>query len=99
MSGVSDMFGRDYADVYDAIYRDKNYEGEVDLIERILARHGLQGARHLLDLGCGTGNHALPLARRGHTVVGVDRSPPMLAQSPREGVSCGSLISGRLSRS
>jgi SAM-dependent methyltransferase len=78
---VTETFGRDYADAYDAIYRDKNYVGEVDLIERILVRHGLDGPKRLLDLGCGTGNHALPLAQRGYTVVGVDRSPAMLAQA------------------
>jgi SAM-dependent methyltransferase len=81
MPGVTEPFGRDYADAYDALYRNKDYEGEVDLIERLLARHGLGGARRLLDLGCGTGNHALPLARRGHTVLGVDRSPGMLARA------------------
>jgi SAM-dependent methyltransferase len=75
------MFGADYASAYDAIYRDKDYDGEVDLIERILVRNGLSGSRRLLDLGCGTGNHALRLAGRGHTIVGVDRSPPMLAQA------------------
>ncbi len=74
-------FGSDYAGVYDAIYRSKDYEAEVDLIERILLRQGLNGPRRLLDLGCGTGNHALPLAQRGHTVVGVDRSPSMIAQA------------------
>ncbi len=78
---MSEIFGRDYADAYDAIYRAKDYEGEVDLIERILARHGLDGPRRLLDLGCGTGSHALPLARRGHAVVGIDRSPSMLARA------------------
>lgn len=79
---VSDIvFGMDYADAYDAIYGAKNYRGEVDLIERILARHGFEGPRRLLDLGCGTGNHALPLASRGHEVVGVDRSPAMLARA------------------
>jgi SAM-dependent methyltransferase len=74
-------FGPDYARVYDAIYRSKNYDGEVDLIERILIRHGLTGSRRLLDLGCGTGGHALRLAQRGHLVVGVDRSPEMLAEA------------------
>jgi len=78
---VTEVFGRDYADAYDAIYRGKDYEGEVDLIERVLVRNGLGGPRRLLDLGCGTGNHALPLARRGHAVVGVDRSPGMLSRA------------------
>jgi SAM-dependent methyltransferase len=72
-------FGADYANVYDAIYRSKDYDGEVDLIERILASHSLAGPRRLLDLGCGTGNHAFRLAERGHFVVGVDRSMEMLA--------------------
>jgi SAM-dependent methyltransferase len=74
-------FGPDYAKVYDAIYRSKDYGGEVDLIEQILVKHGLVGPRRLLDLGCGTGGHALLLAQRGHFVVGVDRSPEMLAQA------------------
>jgi SAM-dependent methyltransferase len=74
-------FGTHYAKVYDAIYRAKDYDGEVDLIERILASHGLSGPRRLLDLGCGTGNHSVRLAERGHSVVGVDRSPEMLAQA------------------
>jgi len=78
---LTETFGADYSAAYDAIYRNKYYEGEVDLIERILLRHGLDGSRRLLDLGCGTGNHALPLARRGHAVVGIDRSPGMLARA------------------
>ncbi|WP_109157353.1 MULTISPECIES: class I SAM-dependent methyltransferase [unclassified Azospirillum] len=76
-----DVFGTSYAAAYDALYRDKDYEAECDLIERILNEHGHDGPRRLLDLGCGTGNHALPLARRGHTVIGVDRSPSMLDQA------------------
>jgi len=32
----------------------------------------------VLELGCGTGRVALPVARAGTTVVGIDRSAPML---------------------
>jgi ubiquinone/menaquinone biosynthesis C-methylase UbiE len=37
------------------------------------------GARRVLDLGCGTGRFAIPLARTGFAVVGADRSPEMLS--------------------
>jgi SAM-dependent methyltransferase len=74
-------FGPKYADCYDLIYRAKDYSAEVDLIERLLAKHGAGGSRDILDLGCGTGSHTLPLAEREHRVTGVDRSPGMLAQA------------------
>lgn len=35
----------------------------------------------VLELGCGTGRLLLPLARAGHTVVGVDASAAMLARA------------------
>jgi SAM-dependent methyltransferase len=78
---MSVVFGRDYADVYDAIYRSKDYEGEADLIERLLARHGASRPCRVLDIGCGTGRHAFALAQRGYEVTGIDRSPFMLAHA------------------
>ena len=56
------------------LYRDKDYLEECRLIDRLLQTYGNGSVRSLLDLGCGTGNHALPLAERGYEVVGVDRS-------------------------
>jgi SAM-dependent methyltransferase len=38
----------------------------------------------ILDLGCGTGNHALPLSARGFEIIGVDRSASMLAQARKK---------------
>ena len=35
----------------------------------------------VLEIGCGTGIVALPLARRGHAVTGVDAAPAMLAHA------------------
>jgi SAM-dependent methyltransferase len=75
---MPEVFGPGYAGAYDALYEEKDYEGECDLLERIFGDYGDGPVGTILDLGCGTGNHALPLARRGYEVVGVDRSEAML---------------------
>jgi ubiquinone/menaquinone biosynthesis C-methylase UbiE len=37
----------------------------------------------VLELGCGTGRIAVPAARAGATIVGIDRSTPMLSRAQR----------------
>ena len=86
---MSDVFSEPYADLYDAVYGDKDYGAECKLIERVLAEHASGSGRQLLDLGCGTGSHALPLAARGWQVTGVDRSPEMLARARGKRVGAG----------
>lgn len=55
---------------------DRNIAGDLD------AYAGLaQGPARILELGAGTGRVAIDLARRGHSVVGLDISAPMLAQA------------------
>jgi ubiquinone/menaquinone biosynthesis C-methylase UbiE len=46
-----------------------------------LARRGVRPPAAVLDAGCGTGRHAVELARLGFTVTGVDRSPELLAEA------------------
>jgi SAM-dependent methyltransferase len=77
---MSDEFGSGYATSYDLLYADKDYAAECDLIERLIRDHGLKPTHTVLDLGCGTGNHSMPLAERGYEVTGVDRSDEMLHQ-------------------
>jgi SAM-dependent methyltransferase len=81
MSGV---FGSTYADTYDMLYHEKDYAAECDLIERIFQTYGDGRIRSIIDLGCGTGNHAVPLVQRGYEVVGIDRSESMLAHARRK---------------
>lgn len=78
---MAEVFGAAYAASYDALYAEKDYEGECDVVERVFDRYGRGATRSILDLGCGTGNHAIPLSRRGYEVVGVDRSEAMLEQA------------------
>lgn len=41
----------------------------------------LGSSQRILDVGCGTGRLLIPWIRDGHTVVGIDRSLPMLRHS------------------
>ncbi|WP_353615266.1 MULTISPECIES: class I SAM-dependent methyltransferase [unclassified Mycobacterium] len=45
---------------------------------------GLDGAGRLLDLGCGTGQLALPLAGHVTEAVGVDPEADMLTEATRQ---------------
>jgi SAM-dependent methyltransferase len=54
---------------------------EIDFVEDSL---GVEKGGALLDLGCGTGRHAIELARRGYEVVGFDLSLAMLARAADE---------------
>lgn len=63
-------------------------ERTIEKVERVVARPG-----PLVDLGCGSGAHAIELARRGYEVVGLDGSPRMVevarARADREEVDAG----------
>jgi len=69
----------EYAKYYDLLYQDKNYAGEASFISRLLDRYLKKTTRHeLLDLACGTGQHAMELARIGYVVEGSDLSADMV---------------------
>lgn len=53
-------------------------QGEVDFLVEHL---NLSPDHQILDMGCGTGRHALELGRRGYSVTGVDLSDGMLDQA------------------
>ena len=73
------VFKSSYATGYDALYREKNYIQECDLIERLFHDVSKGPVKNVLDIGCGTGGHAIELARRSYHVTGVDLSTHMLA--------------------
>lgn len=74
---MRDTVFADYARYYNVLYKDKDYRGETGFILSRLHDAGLTPGT-LLDLGCGTGRHALEFAHRGIAVTGVDVSETMI---------------------
>jgi SAM-dependent methyltransferase len=66
-----------YARYYDLLYRDKDYTAEAEFIDRLIQSKA-PNTSTILELGCGTGNHALLLAKAGYRVHGIDLSAEML---------------------
>jgi SAM-dependent methyltransferase len=69
-----------YARYYDLIYRDKDYSREAEFVTGLLKKWSPQ-AKTVLELGCGTGLHAMLLAEQNYAVHGVDMSAEMLERS------------------
>jgi SAM-dependent methyltransferase len=82
---------RKFGEYYDAIYADRDYGKDVHLLLQLLQEFASQGPLRILELGCGTGAHTLPLAEKGHEIVGVDQSPAMLAAARRKAASAANL--------
>lgn len=72
-----DVFKK-YADFYDQLYEDKDYEKECKFIKLVFETYGTKKIKSVLDLGCGTGSHALIFTDMGYDVTGVDQSETML---------------------
>lgn len=75
-----------YADRYDAEVFTQNTAAEVQFI---LDRLRPAAGDRLLDVGCGTGRHSVPLAAHGIQVTGVDVSPSMLRIAAERAAAAG----------
>jgi SAM-dependent methyltransferase len=78
---VTGVFNDSYAATYDTVYAEKDYPSECEAIRKLIAKFGRGDIRKMLDLGCGTGRHAVIFAGRGFDVTGVDRSEPMVTRA------------------
>jgi SAM-dependent methyltransferase len=78
MDDEDGYFGERVAASYDDLSDDMFSPALVDTVADVLA--GLAGGGRALELGIGTGRIALPLARRGVPVHGIDLSRAMVAR-------------------
>ena len=71
------VFQNLYANAYDELYSDKDYGAECGLIIKVIGDSDIN-VNSILDVGCGTGGHLIPLAQHGYKLTGIDPSDSML---------------------
>jgi SAM-dependent methyltransferase len=76
-----------------AIWQAGDYPPLSELIsgvgERVVGRAGVEPGMRVLDVACGTGNAALPAARAGGAVTGLDLAPKLLDAGRRKAEAAG----------
>lgn len=82
---------------YEKLYASEPHAlgAQTDELAAFLAQLDLTAAQ-ILDVGCGQGRDALPLARAGHEVTGVDLSPSGVAAMCAEAADEGLQVTGHV---
>ena len=87
---MTDEVWREFFDSYAPQYMNEVFTGdsvrEAAFLVEVL---DLAPGAAVLDIGCGTGRHAVELARRGFSVTGLDISSGMLAEARVAAVGAG----------
>jgi 2-polyprenyl-3-methyl-5-hydroxy-6-metoxy-1,4-benzoquinol methylase len=78
-----------YGETYDKEVFTQGTVGEVDFVEREL---GADCTKRILDIACGTGRHAIELARRGYRVTGFDLSEGQLRRARTKAEAAGVVV-------
>ncbi len=82
-----------YADKYEKEVFTQGTIEEVNFIEKEI---GKDKDCKILDIGCGTGRHALELAKRGYNVTGVDLSESMIERAVEKAEDAGLKVDFRV---
>ncbi len=69
-----------WIDQYPSMFSEQRFADAADQAERLVTLVNPHG-REVLDLGCGPGRCAIPLAQKGFRVTGVDRTAFLLEKA------------------
>ena len=67
-------------DYYNLFYANKDYKSEAEYIHKKIKQYK-SNANSILELGCGTGKHAINLSKFGYQILGIEKSESMLKQA------------------
>ncbi|MEW9049555.1 MAG: class I SAM-dependent methyltransferase [Neobacillus sp.] len=82
------MSYQQFAYLYDELMQDAPYAEWVRLVKDKQKKFNIEG-KSLLDLGCGTGELSVRLAKEGFSVTGIDLSSDMLAVAQAKAEAAG----------
>jgi ubiquinone/menaquinone biosynthesis C-methylase UbiE len=82
----------EHASLYDFFYSQKDYKQESLFINGLIKEHGINNTKNLLEIACGTGNHAFELEKYGYKIKAMDYSESMIEQATIKKVKNGSGI-------
>jgi SAM-dependent methyltransferase len=82
------MFTNELAAYYDAMRAHRDY-GKEAMFADTLIRKSCPGTKRVLDLCCGTGEHAIKMTELGYQVTGIDLSEDMLAVAGKKAEKSG----------
>ncbi len=85
-----------HAELYDLFYANKPYADEAAFVHQCVQQHSLGATQRILELACGTGEHAFRFEQLGYDVLATDASEDMLACARRKARQRASAVSFRL---
>ena len=79
MSKIKKNFSKS-AKFYDYFYKKKSYLKEAKYISYFFPKE----KKFLLELGCGTASHSVFLTNKKNEILGIDKSPQMIAEAKKK---------------
>jgi SAM-dependent methyltransferase len=74
-----------YSKYYDLLYKDKDYQSEAGYVADIIKAE-CPDAKNIIELGCGTGNHAAKLCKYGYRLTGLEISKEMVTLAKEKNI-------------
>lgn len=81
MENIYQKFGKYYDQIYHSMFDPRM---DCDILESLFDKFCRGKPTRILDIGCGTGSHAIELAKRGYKLAGIDLSQVMIEEAKRK---------------